>query len=310
MKIVFMGTPEFAVAPLKALCEDGHEISLIVTQPDKPKGRGQKMLPPEVKVFAESRNISVYQPKSMKTDEAFERLSAEKADLFVVVAYGKILPQRILDIPKHGSINIHASLLPKYRGAAPIQWSIINGETKTGITTMQMDDGIDTGDMLVVKPVDIAFDDTGETLHDKLAKAGADAIRETICQLENGTLDPKKQNDALSCYAPMISKDTGVLDFNKDALSLYNLVRGLNSYPYASTFYNGHRFKVIRALPIHESSRGANGEILSVTKDGILVKCESGALLICEVQFEGKKKMPVSEFIKGNIIETGIILGG
>ena len=180
MKIVFMGTPEFAVAPLKALCEDGHEISLVVTQPDKPKGRGQKMLPPEVKVFAESRNISVYQPKSMKTDEAFERLSAEKADLFVVVAYGKILPQRILDIPKHGSINIHASLLPKYRGAAPIQWSIINGETKTGITTMQMDDGIDTGDMLVVKPVDIAFDDTGETLHDKLAKAGADAIRETI----------------------------------------------------------------------------------------------------------------------------------
>ena len=175
---------------------------------------------------------------------------------------------------------------------------------------MQMDDGIDTGDMLVVKPVDIAFDDTGETLHDKLAKAGADAIRETICQLENGTLDPKKQNDALSCYAPMISKDTGVLDFNKDALSLYNLVRGLNSYPYASTFYNGHRFKVIRALPIHENSSGANGEILSVTKDGILVKCESGALLICEVQFEGKKKMPVSEYIKGNKIETGIILGG
>ncbi len=310
MKIVFMGTPEFAVAPLRALYEDGHEISLVVTQPDKPKGRGHKLLPPEVKVFAESRDIPVYQPQSMKTDEAFERLSAENADLFVVVAYGKILPQRILDIPKHGSINIHASLLPKYRGAAPIQWSIINGETKTGVTTMQMDDGIDTGDMLVVNEVDINFSDTGETLHDKLAAAGVDAIRETICQLESGSLKPQKQNDALSCYAPMISKETGILDFNKDALSLYNLVRALNSYPYASTVYQGNRFKVIRALPVHESTAGTNGEILNVTKDGILVKCSEGALLICDVQFEGKKKMPVSEFIKGNKIEPGVILGG
>lgn len=309
MKIVFMGTPEFAVAPLKALCEDGHEISLVVTQPDKPKGRGHKLLPPEVKVFAESRDIPVYQPKSMKTDEAFERLRAENAELFVVVAYGKILPQRILDIPRYGSINIHTSLLPKYRGAAPIQWSIINGETKTGVTTMRMDDGIDTGDMLVVKPVDIDFSDTGETLHDKLAEAGVEAIRETIRQLEAGALRPQKQNDALSCYAPMISKETGILDFNKDALSLYNLIRALNSYPYASTVYKGQRFKVIRALPVHESYRGKAGEILTVTKDGILVKCGEGALLICEVQFEGKKKMPVSEFIKGNKIETGVVLG-
>lgn len=309
MKIVFMGTPEFAVAPLKALYEDGHDISLVVTQPDKPKGRGHKLLPPEVKVFAESRNIPVYQPQSMKTDEAFERLSAEHADLFVVTAFGKILPQRILDIPKHRSINIHASLLPKYRGAAPIQWSIINGETKTGITTMQMDAGIDTGDMLVAKTVDIDFSDTGETLHDKLAAAGVEAIRETIAQIENGTLCPKKQNDTLSCYAPMIDKSTGILDFSEPAVKLYNLIRALNPYPYASTVYKGQRFKVIRALPVHESCEGANGEILSVTKDGILVKCNNSALLICEVQFEGKKKMPVSEFIKGNKIETGAVLG-
>lgn len=310
MKIVFMGTPEFAVAPLKALYEDGHEISLVVTQPDKPKGRGHRLQPPEVKVFAENCGIPVYQPQSMKSDEAFERLSAEKAELFVVVAYGKILPRRILDIPKHGSINIHASLLPKYRGAAPIQWSIINGETKTGVTTMQMDDGVDTGDMLVTKTVDIDFTDTGETLHDKLAESGAEAVRETICQIENGTLAPKKQNDALSCYAPMISKETGILNFNKAPLALYNLVRALNSYPYASTVYKGQRFKVIHALPVHESSEGKCGEILNVTKDGILVKCGGGALLICVVQFEGKKKMPVSEFIKGNKIETGVILGG
>lgn len=310
MKIVFMGTPEFAVYPFKALWEDGHQISLAVTRTDKPKGRGHKMQPPEVKVFAESRGIPVYQPQSMKTEEAFERLRAENADLFVVVAYGKILPQRILDLPKHGSINIHASLLPKYRGAAPIQWSIINGETKTGVTTMQMDDGIDTGDMLVTKNVDIDFSDTGETLHNKLAAVGADAILETVRQIENGTLSPQKQNNALSCYAPMISKETGILDFNKDALSLYNLVRALNSYPYASTVYREQRFKVIRALPIHECGEGRCGEILKVTKDGILVKCKNSALLICEVQFEGKKKMPVAEWIKGNKIETGVILGG
>lgn len=309
MKIVYMGTPEFAVLPLKALYDEGHEISLVVTQPDKPKGRGHKMMPPEVKVFALEKNIPVYQPQSMKTEEAFETLKCENADLFVVAAYGKILPQRILDIPKHGCVNIHASLLPKYRGAAPIQYSIICGETKTGVTTMQMNAGLDTGDMLVKKEVFITPEDTGETLHDKLSVLGAEVILETVKQIENGTLAPEKQDDSLSTYAPMIDKNTGVLDFNKTAVELNNLIRALNSYPYASTTYNGVRFKVISAKVSEESFRGKNGEILDVSKEGILVKCEDSAILITDVQFEGKKKMPVCEYIKGNNLDTGVILG-
>ncbi len=309
MKLIFMGTPDFAATALEALCEDGHEIVLVVTQPDKPKGRGHKMMPPAVKVVAESHGLPVYQPQSMKTDDAYHYLTNIPADLFVVAAYGQILPQRVLDIPKFGCVNIHASILPKYRGAAPIQWSIINGETETGVTTMQMNAGLDTGDMLVKKYVNISGEDTFETLHDKLAVAGVDAIRETILRIENGTLSKEVQDDACSCYAPMIDKTTGVLDFTKDAQTLYNLTRGLNPYPYASTTYYGTRFKVIRALPVLENTEGTIGEILSVSKDGILVKCGSGSLLITDVQFEGKKKMPVSEFIKGNKLDAGVILG-
>ena len=245
----------------------------------------------------------------MKTDEAFETLKKENADIFIVAAYGKILPQRILDIPQHGCVNIHASLLPKYRGAAPIQWVIINGETKTGITTMQMNAGLDTGDMLVKKEVEIDFSDTGETLHDKLSVAGAEAIRETMAQIENRTLAPEKQDDGLSCYAPMIDKTTGILDFNKTPFELYNLVRAMNSYPYASSLYLGVPFKVISAEPTESKKEGKNGEVLEVSPSGILVKCDGGALLVKEVQFAGKKKMPVSEFIKGNTLETGVILG-
>ncbi len=309
MKLIFMGTPDFAATALKALIEDGHEIALVVTQPDKPKGRGHKMMPPPVKVVAESHGLPVYQPQSMKTEDAYNYLSNVQADLFVVAAYGQILPQRVLDIPKFGCVNIHASILPKYRGAAPIQWSIINGETKTGVTTMQMNAGLDTGDMLVKKYVDISHTETFETLHDKLASAGVDAIRETIEQIESGTLTPEKQDDAISCYAPMIDKTTGILDFSKDAQTLYNLIRGLNPYPYASTTYGSTRFKVIGAQPSAEHKEGLPGEILCVSKDGVLVKCGSGTLLITDVQFEGKKKMPVSEYIKGNKLDIGVILG-
>jgi len=308
MKIVYMGTPDFAVLPLQALIEDGHEISLVVTQPDKPKGRGHKMMPPPVKICAEEHGIPTYQPMSMKTDEAFERMTQENADLFIVAAYGQILPQRILDIPKHGCINIHASLLPKYRGAAPIQWCIIKGETVTGVTTMQMNAGLDTGDMLVKESVEITDTETGESLHDKLADAGVVAIRKTIEQIQNGTLAPEKQDDSLSCYAPMIDKTTGILDFSKPAKELYNLIRGLNSYPYASTTYGETPFKVISAK-VADTANGAIGEVVSVNADGILVKCGEGALFITEVQFAGKKKMPVSEYIKGNKLYVGVILG-
>lgn len=308
MKIIYMGTPDFAVLPLEALYEDGHEILLVVTQPDKPKGRGHKLQVSPVKEYALSKNIPVYQPESAKTDEAYEYLASFGADIFIVAAYGQILPQRVLDIPKFGCINIHASLLPRYRGAAPIQWSIINGETVTGVTTMQMNAGLDTGDMLIKEEVEITPTDTGETLHDKLALAGVVAIRKTISAIENGTLAPEKQDDEKSCYAPMINKMTGYIDFSKSASEINNLVRALNSYPYASTTYNGIRFKII-ASKVVDDVNGKIGEIKSVTKDGILVKCGECALLITDVQFEGKKKMPVSEFIKGNTIDTGVILG-
>ncbi|MBO5733434.1 MAG: methionyl-tRNA formyltransferase [Clostridia bacterium] len=309
MKIVYMGTPDFAVLPLEALYNDGHEIVLVVTQPDKPKGRGHKLTPSPVKEFAVSNNIPVYQPESAKTDEAYEYLKSFEADLFIVAAYGQILQQRVLDIPKYGCVNIHASLLPAYRGAAPIQWCIIRGEKVTGVTTMQMNAGLDTGDMLVKEEVEITPTDTGETLHDKLATAGVNTIRETVKQIEAGTLNPVPQDDSLSCYAPMIDKTTGYIDFSKSAEEINNLVRALNSYPYASTTYQGVRFKVISAKVSEGNFDGKNGEILDVTKDGILVKCAKGALLITDVQFEGKKKMPVSEYIKGNTLEKGIILG-
>ena len=309
MKIVYMGTPDFAVLPLSALFSDGHEIALVVTQPDKPKGRGHKLQAPPVKEFAISNNIPVYQPQSAKTDEAYEYLKTFNADIFIVAAYGQILPQRILDIPKYGCINIHASLLPKYRGAAPIQWSIINGETVTGVTTMQMNAGLDTGDMLVKEEVKIEPSDTGETLHDKLAQAGVIAIRETIKQIENGTLSPKKQDDSKSSYAPMIDKTTGYINFLKSANDINNLVRALNPYPYASTTYKGVRFKVISSKVIPEHTQGALGEIKKVDKNGIYVVTSDGVLLITDVQFEGKKKMPVAEYIKGNKIEIGVILG-
>ncbi len=310
MKIVYMGTPDFAVLPLDALIRDGHTVSLVVTQPDKPKGRGHKLVPPPVKVFAEEHNIPVFQPDSMKTEESFLRLKEENADVFIVAAYGKILPQKILDIPKYGAINIHASLLPKYRGAAPIQWSIINGERKTGVTTMQMNAGLDTGDMLVKEEVEITETDTAETLHDKLMEVGANVIVTTLKQLENGTLSPEKQDDALSNYAPMIDKLTGVLDFNKSANVLFNLIRGLYSYPCASTFYQGARVKVLSASKVICTKDAKNGEILDVSKNGILVKCQKDALLIDTLQFEGKKKMAVSEYIKGNTLEKGVVLGG
>lgn len=309
MKIIYMGTPDFAVLPLEALYYDGHEIALVVTQPDKPKGRGHKLTPPPVKEFATAHNIPVYQPESAKTDECFEYLKSFGADIFIVAAYGQILQQRVLDIPKFGCVNIHASLLPAYRGAAPIQWCIIKGEKVTGVTTMQMNAGLDTGDMLVKEEVVITPDDTGETLHDKLAVAGVNTIRETIKQIESGTLTPIPQDDSLSCYAPMINKATGYIDFSKSACEINDLVRALNSYPYASTVYNGTRFKVIASKVVNIESNAKCGEIINVDKDGILVKCAKNCVLITDVQFEGKKKMPVSEYIKGNNIETGVILG-
>ncbi len=309
MKIIFMGTPDFSVPCLEALLEQGYDVPLVVTQSDKPKGRGHKLTPPPVKECAISHNIPVYQPESMKTEEAFETLKAQNADLFVVVAYGKILPQRILDLPKYGCINVHASLLPQYRGAAPIQWSIICGEERTGVTTMQMDAGLDTGDMLLKKEVEILETDTGETLHDKLSILGKDVLIATLKALEEGSLRPQKQDDSQTCYASMIDKSTAKIDFTKSAEEICRLVRAMNSYPYAHTIYEGKLLKIIEAKPIKaENFTGVPGEILFVDANGMLVKCGNGAVSVGCIQMEGKKKMPISEYVKGNNFTIGIIL--
>lgn len=309
MKLIFMGTPDFAAVSLAALFEAGHEVLLAVTQPDKPKGRGHKMTPPPVKEYALEKGIEVYQPNSMRTEEAYEKLASYGAEAFIVAAYGKILPQKILDLPKYGCLNVHASLLPKYRGAAPIQWSIANGETVTGVTIMQMDAGIDTGDMLLKTEVAILPEDTGETLHDKLAEAGGRVLLDALQQLEKGTLQAEKQDDSLSCYAPMLNKEVSKIDFAKSATEVANLVRAMNPYPAAHTVYQGRRMRVFGATAESCDKAAACGEILQANTEGILVRCGDGAVKVTELQFDGKKRMPVREYLKGNTIETGVVLG-
>lgn len=309
MKLIFMGTPDFAAVSLAALFEAGHEVLLAVTQPDKPKGRGHKMTPPPVKEYALEKGIEVYQPNSMRMEEAYEKLASYGAEAFIVAAYGKILPQKILDLPKYGCLNVHASLLPKYRGAAPIQWSIANGETVTGVTIMQMDAGIDTGDMLLKTEVAILPEDTGETLHDKLAEAGGRVLLDALQQLEKGTLQAEKQDDSLSCYAPMLNKEVSKIDFAKSATEVANLVRAMNPYPAAHTVYQGRRMRVFGATAESCDKAAACGEILQANTEGILVRCGDGAVKVTELQFDGKKRMPVREYLKGNTIETGVVLG-
>lgn len=304
-----MGTPDFAVASLKALYNAGHEIVLVVSQPDKPKGRGHKLASTPVKDCALNLNLEVYQPETLKSDDSYEYLKALDADLFIVVAYGQILSERVLNLPKLGCVNVHASLLPKYRGAAPIQWSIINGESKTGITTMFMNKGLDTGDMILKKELAIEKYDTAETLHDKLAVLGAETLNETIKLFENNSIIREKQDNSLSCYAPMITKETAKVDFNNSAESIFNLVRGMNSYPYAQTKYDEKLMKIISCVPLMNDFEGKNGQIIEVSTKGIIVKCDNGAIIITELQMEGKKKMLVSEYIKGNSIDVGKILG-
>ena len=308
MKIIFMGTPDFATASLRALVEGGHDVALVVTQPDKPKGRGHKLCPPPVKEYALEAGIEVYQPQSVKTDEAYEKLSSYGADAFIVAAYGQILPERVLNIPKHGSINVHASLLPKYRGAAPIQWSIANGENVTGVTIMQMDKGLDTGDMLLKTEVEITETETGETLHDKLAIAGADVLIKTLSKIEDGTIVRTPQDDSLSCYAPMLSKQTSKIDFTKSPKEIVNLIRAMNPYPAAHTQYNDLRMRIFSAKAAADNADAECGTILDASAEGIKIKCAGGAVVATEIQFDGKKRMAVSEYLKGNHIDSGVIL--
>lgn len=308
MKILFMGTPDFAAEALKALIDAKLDIVAIVSQPDKPKGRGHKLMPTEVKAAALEAGLTVYQPEKIKNGELQEILDNLKPDLIVVVAYGKILPDYIINYPKYGCINIHASLLPKYRGAAPIQWSIINGDKKTGVTTMKMDSGIDTGDILLTEETEIGEYETSEELFDRLARIGGKLIVKTIEEIENIT--PIPQNHAQHTYAPMIKRETGIIDWNKSASEISKLICGMNSWPLASTQYKGETLKIVAAKVKDENTGKEPGTIIALEKGkGLKVACGSGVLYIQVAQFPQSRKMNVEDYARGHEIEIGTVLG-
>lgn len=310
MKIVYMGTPDFAVAPLEALIRAGHQVTAVVTQPDKQKGRGKEIQMTPVKECALKYNIPVFQPIKIKEKEAVDRLREYPADIFVIAAFGQLLSEEILKMPPLGCVNIHASLLPAYRGAAPIQWVILNGEKETGVTIMQMEKGLDTGDMLLKKAIPIEPKETGESLHDKLMEVGAELIVEALPLIESGTILPEKQEDSKSSYASRLNKEMGHIDWNKDAEELERLVRGLNSWPSAYTTYRGKTLKIWEADVIGEQSGKLPGEITQVGKDFVDVACGKDTLRIYSLQLEGKKRMAVKDFLLGYEIKQGMILGG
>ena len=308
MKIVFMGTPDFAKGALEALIEAGHEITAVVTQPDKAKGRSKELQFPPVKECAIAHNIPVMQPVRIKTPEAIAELAKYEADVFVVAAFGQILSRQILDMPPYGSLNIHGSLLPKYRGASPIQQVIVDGEQETGVTIMQMDAGIDTGDMLYKRSIEIEDTDTFETLHDKLMVLGGEAIVEALELLEAGALVPEKQDDSLSCHARLITKEMGNIDFTKKAIEINRLVRGLNPWPSAYTFYKGKQMKIWETKVVEGDGEQQPGTIVEVTKDAIKVACSEGMLEIYSLQLEGKKRMSTHDFLLGVKVQVGELL--
>ena len=310
MNVVFMGTPDFAVPTLEMLIAEGHTVSAVVTQPDKPKGRGKKQSMPPVKEVALAHDLPVLQPERIKGDEAFfEHIQSLNPDVIVVVAFGQILPESILNIPKYGCINIHGSLLPKYRGAAPIQWAILNEEKVTGVTIMYMDKGMDTGDMLLKKEMLIEADDTYESLHDKMKIVGADALKEAFPMIIAGGKEREKQNADEATYASMIQKSLGEINWQETTSHIDAKIRGLNPWPGGYTYYKGEVMKVWKAIPSDTMYQGEEGTLLEVNKDGILVKTSDGCLLIQEIQMPNKKRMPVSEYIKGNTLEEGTVLG-
>lgn len=306
MNIVYMGTPEFAASALKAIIEAGHDVKACITQPDKAKGRSKALVPTPVKEVALAHNILVYQPEKVREEETVNMLKEINPEVIVVAAYGQILPESILNIPKLGCINIHASLLPKYRGAAPIERSIIDGEKVTGVTTMYMEKGLDTGDMIDKVEVAIEDTDTGESLRAKLAEEGAKLILKTLEDLKNGTAKREKQDDSKSTYAKMLYKEMGKIDFNESAECIERLVRGLNPWPSAYTSIDGKSAKIYKArVKEIEEATAKPGEIIEVTKKSFTVMCGKNALTILELQPEGKKNMPAAAFLNGNKLEVG-----
>lgn len=309
MKIVFMGTPEFAVPCLQKIIDEGHEVLAVVTQPDKPKGRGKKLAMPPVKELALKYDIDVYQPVKAREESFVEKLKEINPELIVVVAFGQILPKSILDIPKFGCVNVHASLLPKYRGAAPLNWVIINGEEKTGVTTMYMDVGLDTGDMILKSEIPLDDEITAGELHDKMMVQGAEVLKDTIDLISKGEAPREKQNDEETCYSPIMDKSLGNIDWSKSATDIHNLIRGVNPWPSAYTTYDKQTMKIWKTKVLDKLSEKTPGTILSVDKNGIEVSTGDNVLQISEIQMSGKKRMIVSEYIKGNDISTGIVLG-
>lgn len=304
MKIVFMGTPDFAVPSLEALIEK-YGVEAVFTQPDRPKGRGKKMAFSAVKEVAVKHDIKVFQPEKLKDDrEAIEYLKAIKPDFIIVVAFGQILTKEVLDIPKYGCINLHASLLPMYRGAAPLNWVVINGEKKSGNTTMLMDVGLDTGDMLLKDEVEITENMTAGELHDILMVRGGNLLIETIEGLANGTIKGIKQ-EGETCYAKMLSKNTGKISWDKSALEIHNLIRGLNPWPIAHTTYKEENMKIYESEVLNENSNKEPGTILNVNKSGMKVSCKEGILLVKKVQFPNGKPLTIEQYINGKDIEIG-----
>lgn len=308
MNIVFMGTPDFAVPTLEALYKSKHNIVSVFSQPDKPVGRKQVMTPPPVKSFAVENNLNVYQPNTLKTEDAFDLIKGLKPDIMVVVAYGKILPKKILDLPKYGCVNVHASLLPKYRGAAPIQWAVINGDKQTGVTIMKMAEGVDTGDMILVEKTEIDENETSAELFDRLSLLGADTLMKALDFIENGTAEYMVQDNALSTHAEKITKELSPIDWNQSALEIHNLVRGLQTWPCAQTTIDGKEFKIHKTV-LSEKCGNKSGEI--VDNKGVLTVCcgDGRCVDILELQAQGKKKMDIKSFLAGNKIDLGTIAG-
>ena len=323
MKVIFMGTPDFSVGTLEALVEAGHEVVLAVTQPDKPKGRGKEMQYTPVKACAMKYNIPVYQPVKVRESKCVEKLREYDADIMVVVAFGQILPKEILEMTRYGAVNVHASLLPKYRGAAPIQWSIIDGETVTGVTTMQMNEGLDTGDMLLKVEIPIEERETGGSLHDKLAEAGAKLCVETLKALEAGNIVPIPQGECTTAYAKMLDKQLGNIDWSKSAVSIERLIRGLAPWPSAYTTWQDKVMKIWDAkafnwnfeqgksedVAFQTNQDAAPGTIVRVEKGAFYVQTGDGVLQVCELQIPGKKRMDAGAFLRGYQVKESEMLG-
>lgn len=308
MKVIFMGTPDFAVGTLEEIIKAGHEVVLVVTQPDKPKGRGGAVQFPPVKECAVAHNLLVFQPNKIREPENVEYLRTFDADIMVVAAFGQILPKSILDMPKFGCINVHASLLPKYRGAAPIQWAIINGDEFTGVTIQRMDVGIDTGDMIAKKQIRIAEDETGGSLFDKLAVLGAQLCVETMECIEKGNAQYIPQDSEQATHVSQISKEFGNIDWSKSAVEIERLIRGLNPWPSAYTRFHSKTFKIWKAKVLQENTDKKPGSIIKVTKDCMEVQTGDGILSLLEVQLEGKKRMEIDAFLRGCQVEEGTVL--